>query len=1364
MVTGEVTIAGRVTVNGDVKLILADGANLTVNGGINVEEGQQFTVYAQSTGDAMGALTAQNCGRDMAGIGSASGTAGTITINGGTISALGGQGAAGIGSAYNGAGSSNINGGTITINGGSVTATGGFYSDFVSMGGAGIGGGAGGDGGTININGGTVEAGGNNGGYNKPNSQAIGTGGGGTGGSITITGGTYAAGIGGGIGGSGNVTIIDGSVTVNGVEAGGAGIGDGCQTDLSTRGGNVTIRGGIVTATGGGQVEGSPTNLNGGAGIGGLSGCTITISGGTITAVGSTDGGAGIGGNYGQTGGRINITGGIVMATGGSNAAGIGGGAGASGNVSISRGTVTATGGSNAAGIGGGYGGSGDVTIIDGTITANGGSDAAGIGSGLNGEEGTFTTNMFSTAVIFASSISDNDDTSGWGGIIFQGDEGQAYGNPTPIINALTIPEGKTLTVERGHSLDNWIGADLTNLGTIRVNQGGTYWGDQPQGNPVQYQMGWDTDGDGTVDDTTYVAYGETPDHADGSKDPDQQYSYTFTGWSPELAEADAPATYTAQFQPVLRSYTVSLPTGEGYTASCTGSNVVDYGGDFTFTVELEPGYAKTDAFVVAANGTPLTANADGSYTCRVEGDTQITVEGVADLTAPANLTVSYGTDSFKELMNTLTFGLMFKDTVTVTLSATDEGSGVQSFTYRLGDGQLQTVAAENGQYTFDISPEFKGNLSGVTARDAAGNTTTETAYEYFAVERQAPDVPQVSALGAGQWTSGPVTFTLSGAQATSGIQKYQYSTDGGEHWQDVPATQVEAATVQNPANVLQAELAVTENAATSQGVTYVFRAVSNAGHASQATRSYAALIDGNAPAIEVTGNTEAYLTGDTVHIQASAGASGVAKVEVALNGGDFQDITDAYSQGYAVTENGTYTFRVTSGAGLTGQTSLTYSKLDSAQPVVLIDSGSYTDGSWATDDVTLSVSNATANLGNTTFRYRVDEGEWQDWTGPITVTQDTVTLNGQPVEPTVTLTGNTDAVYTLVATDQAGNQTSLTVTMRPIASLEEGLEGMDPDHVTSDDRETVQDYIDDLEEQLGNDSLTDEERQQLEDMKSQAEDLLDQIDQAAQAGSTENTDKVAQITPDNVKPGDKENLEAAREDLENALEHFGDHYTDQEQQQLEETLERIDSALEAIQQVERVEQAIGALPDTVSPDDTQAEAAINAVKEAYDALTEHQQSLISQELRHKLESLLGDLGDYRIIQGNDGQWTQGSGSNLTIVANGAFSKFTGLLVDGQSLDAANYTAVSGSTVITLKAGYLATLSVGRHTLTVCYTDGQVNAGFEILAQTGTQTTTGTAPTTGDGSAPLLWVTLLVLAGALLTGLGLWGKKKKRQG
>ena len=45
------SIDSRVTVTGDVKLILKDGANLTVNGGLLVRTNDSFTVYAQSQGD-----------------------------------------------------------------------------------------------------------------------------------------------------------------------------------------------------------------------------------------------------------------------------------------------------------------------------------------------------------------------------------------------------------------------------------------------------------------------------------------------------------------------------------------------------------------------------------------------------------------------------------------------------------------------------------------------------------------------------------------------------------------------------------------------------------------------------------------------------------------------------------------------------------------------------------------------------------------------------------------------------------------------------------------------------------------------------------------------------------------------------------------------------------------------------------------------------------------------------------------------------------------------------------------------------------------------------------------------------------------
>lgn len=50
MVDGEVTIGSHVTVTGHVKLILKNGADLTVNGGINVPTGSTFTVYGQQNG------------------------------------------------------------------------------------------------------------------------------------------------------------------------------------------------------------------------------------------------------------------------------------------------------------------------------------------------------------------------------------------------------------------------------------------------------------------------------------------------------------------------------------------------------------------------------------------------------------------------------------------------------------------------------------------------------------------------------------------------------------------------------------------------------------------------------------------------------------------------------------------------------------------------------------------------------------------------------------------------------------------------------------------------------------------------------------------------------------------------------------------------------------------------------------------------------------------------------------------------------------------------------------------------------------------------------------------------------------------
>lgn len=920
VVDDDVTIDSRVTVTGDVKLILKDDSNLTVNGGIDVSgTSNSFTVYAQSTEESkMGSLTATAAdGTGNAGIGSSGGqTAGAITVHGGKVTATGGSRSEQepanppedpfpIDKVYTGAG---IGGGeksacsTIIINGGVVTA---FTKGGVYLG-------------------------------DESNSAAIGNGG------------QYRLDMWYEVTPVGTIVINGGSVNATGMRWG-AGIGGGDDMPIAS----ITINGGIVRA----ESDISAGIGNGGAGDGG----TITITGGTITAV--SEFACGIGGGYISDIEKVVITGGDITATSESGA-GIGSCA---------------------------YRTTAQVTISGGIVTAtSNGGDGIGIGYNFDDPDDPieFSTGESGTAVIIASSIGDDSGRNEWNGLIFEGGEGKIYGTSYTVDEALTIPADKILTIEHGDTLTVTSGVTLTNNGAIHVNHGGTYSGAHPSGNEVMYQIDWDTDGDGTVDDTTYVAYGETPSHVNGSKEPTLDTVYTFTGWTPEIAAVTGTATYTAQFSSSTRTYTVTVPTGEGYTIQCTDGTEVAYNNNFTFTLNIKSGYSTTEEFAVKANGVPLRMDGEYNYTAIITGNTVITVEGIADTTAPAGITVSYRTDHFKEFLNTASFGLFFKDTVTVTITATDEGSGVKEISYQLGDGELQTVAAEKGKITFTVEPEFKGNIKNVTATDNAGNTSEGIDYEYFAVEKNKPADVIVDTNGyeSGKWTNGDVTITVSGSTATSGIAKYQYSTDGGQSWHDMTATEKTDATATDPLNVTEAQLVVS-NSGTAD---YIFRAVSNAGNESASSNPVAVKIDKVQPTIAATGDTDSYLTGDTITITADAGESGIASVEVQTGSGGWTDITDSYLSGYTVTANGTYTFRVTNGAGVTASTSITYDNLDSVKPVVSVDSDEYISGNWTNKNVTLSVSNTAANLGTTTFQYKVGDGNWQTCNGAITVSEET--------------------------------------------------------------------------------------------------------------------------------------------------------------------------------------------------------------------------------------------------------------------------------------------------------------------------------------------------------------------------------------
>ena len=225
--SADVEISTRITVSGDVHLILVDNCTLKAEKGITVNSGNSLTIYGQTAGT--GTLTTGTPDTYYAGIGgygtgtSNPGNSGAITINGGTVSATGGKYGAGIGGGYKGTGA-------VTIHGGTVTGTGGEY-------GAGIGGGDG-DTGDVTINGGTV----------------------------TAEGGSYAAGIGSGCDVSNStVTISGGFVAATGgnygaaIGSGGSGSA-GAEADESSFTNAVVLKkSGASGSTMTGQVYGSPT-------------------------------------------------------------------------------------------------------------------------------------------------------------------------------------------------------------------------------------------------------------------------------------------------------------------------------------------------------------------------------------------------------------------------------------------------------------------------------------------------------------------------------------------------------------------------------------------------------------------------------------------------------------------------------------------------------------------------------------------------------------------------------------------------------------------------------------------------------------------------------------------------------------------------------------------------------------------------------------------------------------------------------------------------------------------------------------------------------------------------------------------------
>ena len=153
-----------------------------------------------------------------------------------------------------------------------------------------------------------------------------------------------------------------------------------------------------------------------------------------------------------------------------------------------------------------------------------------------------------------------------------------------------------------------------------------------------------------------------------------------------------------------------------------------------------------------------------------------------------------------------------------------------------------------------------------------------------------------------------------------------------------------------------------------------------------------------------------------------------------------------------------------------------------------------------------------------------------------------------------------------------------------------------------------------------------------------------------------------------------------------------------------------------------------------------------------------------------------------KITAGDGAAVTQGEKKELSFTSDASFADFLRVELDGTTLDEKNYTKKEGSTIITLNRDFVATLSVGEHTLAIVSQSGTATAKFTVKAkptETATPQPTVTPqptaqpqptvqpvsplPRTGDTANPALWFALLIVSGSALAAIFVLRRKDNRK-
>ena len=243
------------------------------------------------------------------------------------------------------------------------------------------------------------------------------------------------------------------------------------------------------------------------------------------------------------------------------------------------------------------------------------------------------------------------------------------------------------------------------------------------------YTIIWQQD-DGTEIDRSTVEYGQTPTHADPTKDADAEFTYTFAGWSPAIVPVTGDATYKATYTGTTNSYTIIWQQDDGTEIDRT---TVEYGQTPTHADPVKEASAEFTYTFAGWSPALVPVTGDATYKATYTGNTNsyTIIWQQDDGTEIDRTTVEYGqtpahSDPEKEAdaQYTYTFAGWDPEISAVTGEATYKAtysSTVNEYTvtFRSEDGTLlQTVTVAYGE-----TPEYTGETP-AKAEDAENTYT----------------------------------------------------------------------------------------------------------------------------------------------------------------------------------------------------------------------------------------------------------------------------------------------------------------------------------------------------------------------------------------------------------------------------------------------------------------------------------------------------------------------------------------------------------------------------------------------------------------------------------------------------------------